>query len=175
MILNIFLWSGSRIRIRIRTEIFALIWIWIRIQIRKKNNADTANTPNTPTVANENEGEGGLLITAASLHHITTLSPSLDSPFSPLFLSLSFSLKKGQPTRFLPPICSQMDFYQAPQWVFKDFLNLASNSRRYLRFFIDSPLLFIVESQYSPYCLIRRVATLRFIREGSHYLLELSA
>jgi hypothetical protein len=75
------------------------------------------------------------------------------------------------PTRFfLPPIFSQMDFSQAPYLVFKDFSNLASNSRRYSRFFIDFPLLFIVESQYSPYCLIRGVATLRFIMAGSHYL-----
>jgi hypothetical protein len=76
---------------------------------------------------------------------------------------------------FLPPIFSQMDFSQAPYSVFKDFSNLASNSRRYSRFLIDSPLLFIAESQYSPYCLVRRVATLRFIIAGSHYLLELSA
>jgi hypothetical protein len=38
---------------------------------------------------------------------------------------------------------------------------------RYSRFLINSPLLFIAESQYSPYCLIRRVATLRFIITGS--------
>jgi hypothetical protein len=76
---------------------------------------------------------------------------------------------------FLPSIFSQMDSSQAPYSVFKDFSNLALNSRRYSRFFIDSPLLFIAESQYSPYCLIRRVATLRFIIAGSHYWLELSA
>ncbi len=76
---------------------------------------------------------------------------------------------------FLPPIFSQMDCSQAPYSVFKDFSNLASNLRRYLRFFIDSPLLFLAQSQYSPYCLVRRVATLRFIIAGSHYLLELSA
>jgi hypothetical protein len=76
---------------------------------------------------------------------------------------------------FLPPFFSQIDFSQAPYSVFKDFSNLASNSKRYSRFLIDSPLLFIAESRYSPYCLIRRVATLRFIIAGSHYLLELSA
>ncbi len=57
----------------------------------------------------------------------------------------------------------------------KIFSNLASNSRRYSRFLIDSPLLLIAESQYSPYCFIRRVVTLRFIIAESHYLLELSA
>jgi hypothetical protein len=76
---------------------------------------------------------------------------------------------------FLPLFFSQMDFSQAPYSVFKDFPNLASNSKRYSRFLIDSPLLFIAESQYSAYCLIRRVATLRFIITGSHYSLELSA
>ncbi len=53
---------------------------------------------------------------------------------------------------FLPPICSQMDSFQAPYSVFKDFLNLVLNLRRYSRFFIHSPLLFIAESPYSPYC-----------------------
>jgi hypothetical protein len=66
-------------------------------------------------------------------------------------------------------------FSQATYSVFKDFSNLASNSRRYSQFFIDSPLLFIAESQYSSYCFIPRVATLRFIIAGSHYLLVLSA
>ncbi len=37
--------------------------------------------------------------------------------------------------------------------VFKDFSNFASNSRRYLRFVIDSPLLLLAESRYFPYCL----------------------
>ncbi len=50
-----------------------------------------------------------------------------------------------------------MDSSQAPYSVFIDFSNLASNSRRYSRFFIDSLLLFIAESQFSSYCLIRRV------------------
>ncbi len=91
-------------------------------------------------------------------------------------LNLGGNRLKGTVQRdFLPPIFSQMDFSQAPYSVFKDFSNLASNSRRYSRFLIDSPLLFIAESQYSPYCLERRVATLRFIIAGSHYLLELSA
>jgi hypothetical protein len=76
---------------------------------------------------------------------------------------------------FLPQIFSQMDFSQALYSVFKDFSNLASNLRRYSRFLIDSPLLFIAESRYSLYCLVRRVATLRFIIAGSYYLLELSA
>ncbi len=85
-------------------------------------------------------------------------------------------LLKGTVQRdFLPPIFSQMDCSQAPYSIFKDFSNLASNSRRYSRFLIDSPLLFTAESQYSPYCLVHRVATLRFIIAGSHYLLELSA
>jgi hypothetical protein len=81
---------------------------------------------------------------------------------------------KGQ-SRFLPPIFSQMDFSKAPYSVFKDFSNLVSNSMRYLRFFIDSLLLFIAESRYSPYCVIQRVATLHIIFAGKHYLLELSA
>jgi hypothetical protein len=76
---------------------------------------------------------------------------------------------------FLPLFFSQIDFSQAPYSVFKDFSNLASNSRRYSRFLIDSPLLFIAESRYSLHCLIRRVATLRFIIAGSHCLLGLSA
>ncbi len=85
------------------------------------------------------------------------------------------NLFKGTVQRdFLPPIFSQMEFSQAPYSVFKDFPNLhvASNLRRYSRFLIDSPPLFIAESQYSPYCLVRRVATLRFIIAGSHYLLQ---
>ncbi len=86
-----------------------------------------------------------------------------------------FLLKGTVQRDFYLRFFSQMDFSQAPYSVFKDFSNLASNSRRYSQFFIDSPLLFIAESQYSPYCLIRRVATLRFIVVGSHYLLELSA
>ncbi len=91
-------------------------------------------------------------------------------------ISAAKKIVKGTVQRdFLPPIFSQMDFSQTPYSVFKDFSNLASNSRRYSRFFIDSPLLFIAESQYSPYCLMHRVATLRFIKAGNHYLLELSA
>ncbi len=58
---------------------------------------------------------------------------------------------------------------------FKDFSNLASNSVRYSQFLIDSPQYFIAESPYSPYCLIRRVVTLRIILAGSHHLLTLSA
>jgi hypothetical protein len=46
------------------------------------------------------------------------------------------------------------------------FSNLASNSRRYSRFLIDSMLLLTAESQYSLFCLIRRVVTLRFIIAG---------
>jgi hypothetical protein len=95
---------------------------------------------------------------------------------SALKLTNRNALLKGTVQRdFLPPIFSQMDCSQAPYSVFKDFSNLASNSRRYSRFLIDSPLLFIAESQYSAYCLVRRVATLQFIIAGSHYLLELSA
>ncbi len=76
---------------------------------------------------------------------------------------------------FLPPIFSQMDSSHDSYLVFKDFSNLASNSMSYLRFLIDSPLLFIAESLYSPYCLLQRVATLRIILERNHFLLELSA
>ncbi len=76
---------------------------------------------------------------------------------------------------FISCLKGQSNFSQASYSVFKDFSNLASNLRRYSRFFIDSPLLFIAESECSPYCLIRRVETLRFIIAGSHYLLELSA
>jgi hypothetical protein len=76
---------------------------------------------------------------------------------------------------FLSPIFSLMESSQAPYSVFKDFLNLASNSVRYSRFLIDSPQSFIAESPYSPYCLLRRVVTLRIIFAGSHHLLELSA
>ncbi len=75
------------------------------------------------------------------LYIVTPPSYLNDSPF------------KGTFQRdFLPPICSQMDSFQAPYSVFKDFLNLASNLRRYSRFFIHSPLLFILESPYSLYC-----------------------
>jgi hypothetical protein len=59
--------------------------------------------------------------------------------------------------------------------VLKDFPKLTSNLRRYSRFLIDSLFLFFAECRHSPYCLIRRVATLRIIIAGSHYLLELSA
>ncbi len=68
-----------------------------------------------------------------------------------------------------------MDSFQAPYSVFKDISKLASNSMRYSTFFIDSPLLFIMESQYAPHCLLRKVATLCIILAGSHYLLALSA
>jgi hypothetical protein len=101
--------------------------------------------------------------------------PAILAAFVLYFLSIPLSFKGTVQRDFLPPIFSQMDFSQAPYSVFKDFSNLASNSRRYSRFLIDSPLLFIAESWYSPYCLVRRVATLRFIIAGSHYLLELSA
>jgi hypothetical protein len=63
-----------------------------------------------------------------------------------------FLLKGTVQQDFLPPICSQMDSSQAPYSVFKDFSNLASKSRRYLQFLIDSSLLFIAESRYSPFC-----------------------
>ncbi len=94
--------------------------------------------------------------------------------FIKFFLRFQLSLK-GLPTRFLPPIFLQMDSSQASYSVFKDFPNLASNLLRYLKIFIDSLLLFIVESLYSLYSLLRRVATLRIVLAGSHYLLELSA
>jgi hypothetical protein len=85
-------------------------------------------------------------------------------------------LLKGTVQRdFLSPIFSRMESSQAPYTVFKDFSNLASNSVRYSRFLIDSPQYFIAESPYSPYCLLRRVVTLRIILAGSHHLLELSA
>ncbi len=40
-------------------------------------------------------------------------------------------------------------------WYLKDFSNMASTSMRYSQVLIDSPLLFTVESQYSPHCLLR--------------------
>ncbi len=76
---------------------------------------------------------------------------------------------------FLSPIFSLMESSQAPYSVFKDFSTLASNSRRYSRFFIDSPQYFIAESPNSPYCLLRRVVTPRIILAGSHHLLALYA
>jgi hypothetical protein len=75
----------------------------------------------------------------------------------------------------LLPIFSLMDSSQAPYSVFRDFSNLASSQWDIRDFFIDSPLLFISESRYSSYCLLRRVATLRIILAGSRYILELSA
>jgi hypothetical protein len=75
---------------------------------------------------------------------------------------------------FLSPIFSLMESSQAPYSVFKNFSNLALNSVRYSRFLIDSPQYFIAESPYSPYCLLRRVVTLRIILAGSHHLLALS-
>jgi hypothetical protein len=75
------------------------------------------------------------------LYIVTPPSYLNDSPFKGTFQQ-----------DFLPPIFSQMDSFQAPYSVFKDFLNLASNLRRYSRFFIHSPLLFILESPYSLYC-----------------------
>jgi hypothetical protein len=75
----------------------------------------------------------------------------------------------------LPPIFSQTDSSQVPYSVLKYFLNMAINSRRFLHFLIDPPLLFIAESPNSPYCSIPRVSTIRIIIAGSHYLLELSA
>jgi hypothetical protein len=68
-----------------------------------------------------------------------------------------------------------MESSQAPYSVFNDFSNLALNSVRYSRFLIDSAQYFIVESPYSPYCLLRRVVTLHIILAGSHHLLALSA
>jgi hypothetical protein len=68
-----------------------------------------------------------------------------------------------------------MESSQAPFSVFNDFSNLASNSVRYSRFLIDSPQYFTAESPYSPYCLLRRVVTLRIILAGSHHLLALYA
>ncbi len=86
----------------------------------------------------------------------------------------SFKLKGTVQWDFLSPIFSLMESFQAPYSVFKGFSNLASNSVRYSRFFIDSPQYFIAESPYSPYCLLQRVVTLRIILAGSHPLLELS-
>ncbi len=61
------------------------------------------------------------------------------------------ALFKGTVQRdFLTPIFSQMDSSQALYSVFKDYSNLASNSMRYSRFFIDFLLLFIAESCDSP-------------------------
>jgi hypothetical protein len=58
-----------------------------------------------------------------------------------VFLRCAKIILKGTVQRdFLPPIFSLMDSSQAPYSVFKDFPNLASNSVRYSRFLIDSPL-----------------------------------
>jgi hypothetical protein len=59
-----------------------------------------------------------------------------------------------------------MDSFQASYSEFKGFPNLASNLMRYSRFLIVTPLLFIAESRYSPYCLLRRVAFLIYSRES---------
>jgi hypothetical protein len=91
-------------------------------------------------------------------------------------LAFTVRLLKGTVQRdFLSPIFSLIESSQAPYSVFKDFSNLASNSVGYSRFLIDSPQYFIAESPYSPYCLLRRVVTLRIILAGSHHLLALSA
>ncbi len=83
---------------------------------------------------------------------------------------------KGTVQRELfPPHFSQLDSFQASSSVFENFSNLASNSMRYSQFSIDSLLLFIAESRYSPYHVLQRVATLHIVVAGSHYLLELSA
>ncbi len=76
---------------------------------------------------------------------------------------------KTSPTRFFT-----FDFFrdgpsQAPYLVFKDFLNLALNSRRYFRYLVDSLLLFKVGNQYSLYCFIWRDVTLCIIIAGSRY------
>jgi hypothetical protein len=60
---------------------------------------------------------------------------------------------------------SSMDSSQAVYLVFKDISNLIG----YLKFLIDSRLLFIAESRYSLYCLLQRVATLRIALAWSHY------
>jgi hypothetical protein len=55
------------------------------------------------------------------------------------YWDLFLGLFKGTVQRdFLSPIFSLMESSQAPYSVFKDFSNLASNSVRYSRFFIDS-------------------------------------
>jgi hypothetical protein len=81
-----------------------------------------------------------------------------------------FPLKGTVQRDFTTTIFSQMDSSQAPIYIFKDFANLASNSRRYSRFLIDSPLLFIGESRCSPYCLLRRVSTPRIVYSGESQL-----
>ncbi len=85
-----------------------------------------------------------------------------------------FAFIKGTVQRdFFTSAFSQMDSSQASYLVFKDFSNLAFNSMRQQQFLIDSPLLSIAESLYSPYRLLRRVATLRIIlvlfTTESHY------
>jgi hypothetical protein len=86
-----------------------------------------------------------------------------------------FFLKGTVQWDFLSQIFSLMESSQALYSVFKDFSNLASNSVRYSRFLIDSLQYFIPESPCSPYCLLRRVVTLRIILAESHHLLALSA
>jgi hypothetical protein len=93
-----------------------------------------------------------------------------------VYITLGVTLFKGTvQLDFLSPIFSLMESSQAPLSVFNDFSNLASNSVRYSGFLIDSPQYFIAESPYSPYCLLRRIVTLRIILAGSHHLLALSA
>jgi hypothetical protein len=51
-----------------------------------------------------------------------------------------------------------------------------SNSKRYSEFFfLNSPLSFIDENQYSPYCLIRRVATLHIVYSEELQMCKLCA
>jgi hypothetical protein len=67
-------------------------------------------------------------------------------------------------TRFLTPIFHRWTPPKPLTQYFKTFpiwLQIRGDTYLYLRFFIDSPLLFRTESQYFSYCLIQRVATLR--------------
>jgi hypothetical protein len=60
---------------------------------------------------------------------------------------------------------------QAPYWVSEGLSNLM----RYVLFLIDSPLSFIAERRYSPYCLLWRVATPRSVYSGELHMYELCA
>ncbi len=112
----------------------------------------------------------GQTLLVIQLSDIIFLTTTYHHSFEDLFF-----LKGTVQWDFLSEIFSLMESSQAPYSVFKDFSNLASNSVRYSRFLIDSPQYFIPESSYSPYCLLRRVVTLRIILAGSHHLLALSA
>ncbi len=63
----------------------------------------------------------------------------------------------------------------APYSVLKGFSNLASKSRRYSQFFVDSQLSYIAESWYSPYCSIWIFVTPRVVYGWELQMYELCA